>query len=288
MFCFVILHYMVREETEAFVNNLLNHVHGEKEIIIVDNNSSNGSGRELLEKYADTKNVTVLLNKDNLGFAKGNNVGYRFAKEHFNPKFIAIANNDIELPQSNFIDLVENIYEREQFAVLGPEIFSTNEKIYQSPKRLSQYTYEEVLQERDSYEKKVLSKYIVPLKASLKKNKIVKLLNGKKKKLATKINPRETYVNPVIHGSFLIVSELFIKERELAFFEGTYMYFETEILGYQCQQAGLRVIYDPSVKVLHHHSTSTRKTFSSELKKIRFMNNCIYDSLNAFLQLMEK
>ncbi|MBM7641776.1 glycosyltransferase [Streptococcus loxodontisalivarius] len=279
---------MVIEETVAFVENLLYKVNGEKKIVIVDNNSSNGSGKELQRMYLDNPDITIILNNENLGFAKGNNIGYRYAKEHFQPKFIAIANNDIELPQPEFIQLVEDIYKKEKFAVLGPEIFSTNEKIYQSPKKLSHYTYDQVLAERDKYAKRNASQFIVPLKSTLKKNKLVKSLNSKRKKITSQIDPTKKYVNPIIHGSFLIVSELFIEKRDNAFFEGTYMYFETEILDYQCQRDGLKVIYDPSVKVLHHHSTSTASSFSSELKKVRFMNRCILDSLNAFLVEMEK
>ncbi|HEM6372265.1 TPA: glycosyltransferase [Streptococcus suis] len=288
MFCFVILHYMVIEETVAFVENLLYQVDGSKEIIIVDNNSSNGSGKKLQELYKNIPNVHVILNMENLGFAKGNNIGYRFAKENFNPKFIVIANNDIELPQSDFISRVESIYEREQFAVLGPEIFSTNEEIFQSPKRLQPYSYKQVLDELRQYEKKKNSKYIVPFKATLKKNRFIKKLNSIRKRSSSRIDPTKIYYNPIIHGSFIIVSEKFIAKRENAFFEGTYMYFETEILAYQCKKDNLKVVYDPSIKVLHHHSTSTSSTFSSELKKVRFMNNCIYDSLQAFLNEMER
>lgn len=288
MFCFVILHYMVLEETVAFVENILRHLDGQKEIIIVDNNSSNGSGEQLRKRYQHVGNVTVLINSENLGFAKGNNIGYLYAKKNFNPKFIAVANNDIELPQKDFINRVNKIYEEEKFAVLGPEIFSTYEKVYQSPKALSSLTYEQIKHERENYKKKVKSRFLVPMKAILKKYELVKRLKQLKKKSSSKIDPKRKYLNPIIHGSFVIFSDIFIKQRDVAFFEGTYMYYETEILDYHCQRDGLKVIYDPSVKVLHHHSASTSSTFGNELKKVRFMNKCIYDSLTVFMAEMEK
>lgn len=288
MFCFVILHYISLEETTAFVENIQDRVKGDKEIIIVDNASPNGSGKALLDLYDTVPNVTVLLNHKNEGFAKGNNRGYQYAKEHFNPKFIAIANNDIELPQSDFIELVEKIYEEEDFAVLGPQIYSTNEKRYQSPKRLTLYSKDEVEREYENYKKKRDSKYIVPLRAQLKRWNFLKFLVHKRRERFSPIDVNKSYTNPIIHGSFLIVSEKFIAKRDVAFYDKTYMYFETEILAYQCEQLGLKVIYSPKIKVLHHHSISTRKTLQNELKKVRFMNNAICDSLERYLELLEE
>ena len=66
------------------------------------------------------------------------------------------------------------------------------------------------------------------------------------------------------------------------------MYYEMEILDYECKLNNLKEVYDPSIKILHHHSASSNKTFGSELKKVRFMNNCIYDSLNVFLDIVNK
>ena len=52
MVCFIILHYMVIEETLSCVENIKS-IEGNKKIIIVDNNSSNGSGKQLEDLYRD-------------------------------------------------------------------------------------------------------------------------------------------------------------------------------------------------------------------------------------------
>lgn len=51
-------------------------------IIIVDNCSPNGSGKQLEKMYSKCINITVIINEENQGFAKGNNLGYQYIKEN--------------------------------------------------------------------------------------------------------------------------------------------------------------------------------------------------------------
>ena len=64
----------------------------------------------------------MLINDENLGFAKGNNVAYQYSKLKYNPDFIVIMNNDVEIETNNFEEKVSEIYEREKFHLLGPDI----------------------------------------------------------------------------------------------------------------------------------------------------------------------
>ncbi len=51
-------------------------------IVIVDNASPDKSGALLKEHYKNDDHVEVLLNQENLGFARGNNVGFRYAEKN--------------------------------------------------------------------------------------------------------------------------------------------------------------------------------------------------------------
>lgn len=286
MICFVILHYMVIEETKKCVDSILK-VEGDKKIIIVDNASTNNSGNILKEMYQNNENIEIIINENNLGFANGNNIGYKKALE-YNPDYIAVLNNDIEITQTDFIKRIEKIYNEEKFAVLGPDIYSTTAKIHQSPKRLSSYTYDEVNKLFKEYEIKKNSKFLVPLRCFLKKIKVLKQIVFKNRERNLGIDYNKKYYNIPLHGSFVVFSKDFIKFRDYAFFKKTFMYFEMEILDYECNINNLKEVYDPSIKILHHHSASSNKTFGSELKKVRFMNDCIYDSLNACIELMNE
>lgn len=84
-FAFVILHYMAKQETIDCVASILKKTKAEPmkvSIVIVDNASANGTGRELQQLYQGAENIYVILNPENLGFARGNNVGFEFAKKH--------------------------------------------------------------------------------------------------------------------------------------------------------------------------------------------------------------
>ena len=95
MTCFVILHYLVANETSNTVDSILKNVDGELHIVIVDNCSPNDSFSELKSRYSKERRVSVIKNQTNAGYAKGINYGYNYVKEHFTPSFIVAMNNDM-------------------------------------------------------------------------------------------------------------------------------------------------------------------------------------------------
>ena len=128
MVCFVILHYMALEETIQCVESILNNIEGDKKVIVVDNCSPNNTGADLEKRYAGSGNVDVLQTGKNLGFAKGNNFGYGYAVQNYDPDFVVVMNNDMEIRQQDFISRMEKSWEEHRFAVMGPDIYSTKKK----------------------------------------------------------------------------------------------------------------------------------------------------------------
>ena len=131
---FVILHYNSIDETRECIRSIrvLNAWPG-CAAVVVDNASPNGTGKILAEEYAGTDRVEVILNGTNAGFSAGNNAGYRFALEKYDPAFITICNNDVVFPEADYVAQVEAAYAESSFDVLGPDIFQTRLKIHQSP-----------------------------------------------------------------------------------------------------------------------------------------------------------
>ena len=65
-FAFVILHYMAKQETIDCVASILEKTKAEPmkvSIVIVDNASANGTGRELQQLYQGAENIYVILNR---------------------------------------------------------------------------------------------------------------------------------------------------------------------------------------------------------------------------------
>ncbi|MGG5371004.1 glycosyltransferase [Enterococcus sp. AZ196] len=287
MFCFVVLHYLVKEETILCVNSILQLI-GEKRIIIVDNASPNGSGKELEQIYSKVPNIDVIVLPENVGFAKGNNAGYLYAKKIYQPESIVIMNNDIQIAQQDFIITAKELYKAEKYAVLGPDVYATSLNIHQSPKRLTHYTQEEVHRLLKQYEKKCSQKRLTRIKCRIKRVKALKRFVYHRRIKRNLIDHRNTYYDVPLHGSCLIFSEPFIQQRDYAFFNETFMYYETEILDYECQKKKFKTMYTPRLQVLHHHNVATNQTFQSDIQRTVFMNTTIRESLSAFHTLMEK
>ena len=91
-FAFVILHYNTIEDTILCVDSIKENVNSNYNIVIVDNCSPNGSGKLVKEKYCNDVDIHVILSERNEGFARGNNIGFIFAKERLHSKFIILMN----------------------------------------------------------------------------------------------------------------------------------------------------------------------------------------------------
>ena len=93
--CFLILNYITYDETVKCVESIFNNIDTKNfDIVIVDNCSPDKSGEKLVNRYINNSNIHVLLNKDNIGFLAGNNVGYIYARNKLNSEFIVMLNSD--------------------------------------------------------------------------------------------------------------------------------------------------------------------------------------------------
>lgn len=81
--CYVILHYNTIDKTIQCISSVLKQkiqsIKTDVKIIIVDNGSLNNSGKILQKKYKTNKAVHIIIEKENHGFARGNNIGYQYA-----------------------------------------------------------------------------------------------------------------------------------------------------------------------------------------------------------------
>jgi len=95
----VIVSYNTANLTLKCIESIKNHfqIHT-KEIIVVDNHSFDDTCA-LIKKHH--KDVKLVINKENLGFAKSVNIGVRVA----NSEFVAILNSDTEFFDDSFTEL---------------------------------------------------------------------------------------------------------------------------------------------------------------------------------------
>ena len=99
----ILLNYNNAPDTMACVDSLRELSYKNYSIIVVDNASPDGSGIELQKKFPD---LTVILNRENGGFAAGNNVGILRAIGE-KSEYLWILNNDTVVQPDSLSKLVD-------------------------------------------------------------------------------------------------------------------------------------------------------------------------------------
>lgn len=258
---------------------------GEWRITIVDNASPNQSGLKLKQEYCNDNRIDVIINLSNEGFAKGNNVGYNFIRDKYKPEFIIVMNNDIIIDQVDFLDKIEVIYKQTEFDVLGPDIIRILDGVHQSPLHRAMPSYEIIKSWYDGCVDRCIHPIISYLKLKIKE----KFLNKRKKKVNNEEQRKssiESMTDVVLHGACYIFGPGFVKKRKCCFNPSTFMYGEELILYQECHQQGLRMIYDPSVRVQHLQGATTEKCFRSEFKRYKVANYNLKRAYGLLLDLM--
>lgn len=88
------------------------------EIIVVDNGSKDDSVVKL-EEFAGKYNLCFINNKENLGFAEGNNAGIRVARG----EWILLLNNDTVFKEDFILKMAEAALDNPDAAAIGPKIY---------------------------------------------------------------------------------------------------------------------------------------------------------------------
>lgn len=278
MICYVILHYKNISDTVKCIASLHETASNTSRFIIVDNGSGDGSGEQLDEKYRSDPQCEIILLPENIGFSKGNNAGYKFATENFDPDYIVITNNDVVFYQSDFETKITRIFERTQFYVLGPDIYIPRHKDHQSPLFRTGITIEELKKEIEEYsyylsnpkkfEKRLRLHAFKNMLCSKSKliNKIYGQLRGKES-----LDYRKEYECVGLQGSCLVFSRRFIENEEKAFEPEPFLYEEEAFLFYRCQRKGYKMVYSPEIGIKHEEGASFNNGNKSHGEKIRFM-----------------
>lgn len=261
MIAYVILHYQNSDVTIKSVDSVL-AISKDSVIIIVDNASPNKSGALLSNKYSQEKErVVIIQNEHNEGFAKGNNIGFRYAKS-LGASTIVVMNSDIIITQNNF----EAILERKSFElsldVIGPNIITPDNR-YQNPLRKS------ILSTKTIFINVVFSL----IKAQIFRNNYLWNCYLKYRKanpidIYPKDKPEIEIHDCVLHGSIIIFNQRYIDNENVAFLPITFLYGEEDILFEYLKYRGYSSSYIPDLNVLHLGGASTKLNRSSKDKLI--------------------
>lgn len=268
----VVLHYKVDAITVECVDKLLSQNNDNLRIIIVDNNSSNGSFEILRDRYQNNEKVYLVSIEYNLGFAKANDLGYQIAKHKFESEIILVINNDLFIDDTEFINKVIKVYKEEEFDILGPDIVNLNGQ-HQNPLKGCIESLEDVEKHLFMIKIKI---FLLPVFYKLKKEKSVEGAEIAKK----------TVIGVPLHGACLIFGKNFVKEVEYPFYPDTFLFGEEDILYFRAKQNGLKMLYKSELVVRHMEDVSTKSIMKSSLEKRLFELRNSYTSLKILKKLM--
>lgn len=280
----IILNYLAYEET---INTLSSFFLQKKddctvEYIIVDNFSNNESYDKLVQFAKDYENVHVFRTKRNLGFANGNNYGYVQLKKILpDPDYVIISNDDILLIDNKLFSWIDSCYNKNKFAVLGPDVYSIRGQFHQSPGYNRSRDIANLKNEQRQLRKKLIKTYIAYLRGKyVSQTKNVPVWNN---------DLYESYSEEyTIHGSFQVFSKVYFNFYKTPYDSSTFLYLEEDILKLRCDIKGIKMVYDPSYKLNHLQAVSTNKINKTSFSKEVFRYKNLLKSLGIFIRITRK
>ncbi len=231
---FVVLSYNTKKLTSQCIDSLKIAGGNNLKIIVVDNNSSDGS-QEMLKSRKD---IEYFLLKNNLGFTGGNNYGIRHClkKGH---KFIGIINSDTIVDKDFLQPLVNQLKFNPDTGLVGPKIYFYPGKEYH----------------RNRYKSSEKGKVIWSVGGNIDWDNVYASNRG---------------IDEVDHGQYDKITETdFVSGCCLAatsdtwkkinlFDERYYLYYEDADLSQKSKKIGLKNVCVPQSKIWHINAGSSK------------------------------
>ncbi|WJS94797.1 glycosyltransferase family 2 protein [Flavobacterium johnsoniae] len=265
----IILNYNVRYFLEQCVLSVQEAIKGiDAEIIVIDNNSSDESVLMMKEKFPDVK---LIENKENFGFPKGNNIGFRQAKG----KYVCILNPDTVVAEDTFIKILAFAERQNNLGIIGCKLIDGTGEFLPESKRGIPTPWVAFT--------KIFSLYKIFPKT--------KLFN---QYYAQHLDENQTGKVDILVGAFMFLERKLYEDLN-GFDENCFMYADDIDLSYRALQLKKNNYYFHETTVLHYKGESTIKDekymmhfqeamnffYQKHFKKSRFFS--IFIKIGAFL-----
>lgn len=248
----IIVNYNVKYFIEVCLHSVFRAAMGmDVEVIVVDNNSKDGSTAMIRAKYPEVK---LVENKENAGFSRANNQGVAMAKGDY----ILFLNPDTVMPEDFLQKMVAYMDAHPEAGSIGPRLIDGR----------GQYAPDG---------KKSFPSLSVAIFKTTGINKLFKTSAYFNKYYAVHVKEDETAEVDILSGCCMMVRHNVIKEVGGAFDEAYFMYCEDFDLCYRIQKAGYKNIYYPEATLIHYKGESTRK---ATISHVRIFN----DALSVFVK----
>jgi len=224
----IILNWNGWEDTIECLESLYKITYPNYEVIVVDNGSTNDSLKQI-KKVINKNNTRIIENKENLGFAEGNNVAMREVMKVGKSKYVLLLNNDTVVDKEFLSELVKTGESDEKVGIVGSILYYYDEpdKIWRSGGKMNWLTGKPNHIFRDYKDKEKIS--------------------------------IESKVEHVVGCSFLIKLDIL---KKIGLLDKLYFcYFEETDLCIKANKLDYRVYLNTKSKVWHKVSKSSTKEF---------------------------
>jgi GT2 family glycosyltransferase len=227
---------IVTWNSEEFIRNcldsiFLSQVNFTSEVIVVDNNSSDETAKIVEQLYPQ---VNLIQNKENLGYAKGNNQGI----EESRGEYILLLNPDTQVLEDSLSLMYRFMEENPDAGALGPKLLNPDKTVQASCREFP--TFSTLIWEFSGLSR------LFPRS---------RIFGGWRMGYFDFDRQRE--VNQPM-ASCLMLRRTALEDVGI-FDESLAMFFNDVDLCYRIRKGGWKIFFYPETKVIHHKGGSTRK-----------------------------
>lgn len=248
----IIVNYNGLHFTRQCIESLYQyHLSNTIEVIVVDNNSSDGSQTELPKLFPQT---TFILLQENKGFGPANNIGAKIA----NGTNLYFLNNDTLFKSESIETLSAILSTQKKYGVVGPKLLNEDNSF-----QLSFGEYPSIYSEFSA------------------KHNLIDYSLQFKEEMDFELPVEKEWVTG---AALMIKKEIF--ENIGGFDEHYFMYFEDIDLCKSVNALGYTILYVPSVKLIHYGGKSYKRNNDKIVFEYRRSQLRYYDKYNSSFQRM--
>ncbi|MDD4995902.1 MAG: glycosyltransferase family 2 protein [Patescibacteria group bacterium] len=238
----IIVSWNVKALLERCLDSVFRNLNDlEAEILVVDNNSQDGSQEYL--KSRQSYNLKIILNNRNFGFSQANNQALKQAKG----EYILFLNPDTEIIDDVCRQAIQLLQQNKDWGLIGCQLIGPDNRIQSSVRTFPSVGNQLILL--------LKLQYLLPGLRTLKRY------------FRQDFNYDQIAEVDQVAGAFMMTKKE-VLEQIGSFDERFHLWFEDVDFCYRLKQVGYKIIYYPRRKVIHYGGQSFNQLLSKERQKI--------------------